>query len=106
VEAHIDAAPDTELVLESLLVYRRNPRQALPRAFDYSPYFDIIKYPLFGLDDLALSSPVLAGHGRRLQRAQRLLPGRGRGSRQSAYKRPMGPQLNQLQPLSPQGERA
>ena len=34
--------------------YQRNPRLVTPRDFDYSPYFDIIKYPLFGLDDVAL----------------------------------------------------
>ena len=35
-----------------LHIYQRNPRLVTPRDFDYSPYFDIIKYPLFGLDDL------------------------------------------------------
>lgn len=35
-------------------IYQRNPRLVTPRDFDYSPYFDIIKYPLFGLDDLAV----------------------------------------------------
>jgi len=34
--------------------YQRNPRLVTPRDFDYSPYFDIIKYPLFGLDDVAI----------------------------------------------------
>jgi hypothetical protein len=34
--------------------YQRNPRLVTPRDFDYSPYFDIIKYPLFGLDDVAV----------------------------------------------------
>ncbi|NNF95630.1 MAG: hypothetical protein HKM94_01725 [Halobacteria archaeon] len=35
-------------------IYQRNPRLVTPRDFDYSPYFDIIKYPLFGLDDFAV----------------------------------------------------
>ncbi len=35
-------------------IYQRNPRLVTPSDFDYSPYFDIIKYPLFGLDDLAV----------------------------------------------------
>jgi hypothetical protein len=28
--------------------YRRNPKLCTPSDFDYSPYFDIIKYPLTG----------------------------------------------------------
>ncbi len=35
-------------------LYQRNPKLVTPRDFDYSPYFDIIKYPLFGLDDIAI----------------------------------------------------
>ena len=35
-------------------IYQRNPRLVTPSDFDYSPYFDIIKYPLFGLEDLAV----------------------------------------------------
>ena len=31
----------------------RNPRLFTPKDFDYSPYFDIIKYPLFGLQNIA-----------------------------------------------------
>ena len=34
-------------------LYKRNPRLFTPKDFDYSPYFDIIKYPYFGLDDVA-----------------------------------------------------
>jgi hypothetical protein len=30
-------------------LYRRNPRLCTPRDFDYSPYFDIIKYPYVDL---------------------------------------------------------
>lgn len=35
-------------------LYRRNPRLLTPKDFDYSPYFDIIKYPFFGIDDVTL----------------------------------------------------
>jgi len=35
-------------------LYRRNPRLYVPRDFDISPYFEILKYPLLGLDDLAV----------------------------------------------------
>ncbi len=35
-------------------LYKRNPRLLTPKDFDYSPYFDIIKYPFFGLDDLTV----------------------------------------------------
>ncbi len=38
----------------SLRFFRRNPRLFAPRDFDYSPYFDIIKYPVLGLNDLAV----------------------------------------------------
>jgi hypothetical protein len=31
-------------------VYQRNPRLFSPKDFDYSPYFDIIKYPYYGTD--------------------------------------------------------
>ena len=37
-----------------LQLYKRNPRLYTPRDFDDSPYFDIIKYPILGLDDIAL----------------------------------------------------
>lgn len=32
----------------------RNPKLFTPKDFDYSPYFSIIKYPLFGLDNTAI----------------------------------------------------
>lgn len=35
-------------------LYRRNSRLFVPRDFDYSPYFEIVKYPVMGLDDVAL----------------------------------------------------
>ena len=28
-------------------LYRRNPKLCVPSDFDYSPYFEIIKYPFF-----------------------------------------------------------
>lgn len=33
--------------------YKRNIKLYTPKDFDYSPYFDIIKYPFIGLDELA-----------------------------------------------------
>ena len=35
-------------------MYKRNTRLYTPRDFDYSPYFQIIKYPLLGLNDLSV----------------------------------------------------
>lgn len=32
-------------------VFHRNPHLFTPKDFDYSPYFEIIKYPLFNLDE-------------------------------------------------------
>lgn len=37
----------------SMRLYQRNPRLFTPRDFDYSPYFDIIKYPFLGIEDAA-----------------------------------------------------
>jgi len=34
--------------------FKRNPRLFVPKDFDYSPYFRIIKYPSLGLDDLGV----------------------------------------------------
>lgn len=39
---------------ENLRLYKRNTRLYTPKDFDYSPYFEIIKYPLLGLNDLAV----------------------------------------------------
>ena len=39
---------------EDLRLFKRNTRLYTPRDFDYSPYFEIIKYPLLGLNDLAV----------------------------------------------------
>ena len=30
---------------DGITLYRRNPKLSVPRDFDYSPYFEIIKYP-------------------------------------------------------------
>ena len=30
-----------------MALYRRNPQLCVPHDFDYSPYFEIIKYPFF-----------------------------------------------------------
>ena len=38
----------------NLTLYRRNTRMITPSDFDHSPYFEIIKYPLLDLDDLAV----------------------------------------------------
>jgi permuted papain-like amidase YaeF/Yiix C92 family enzyme len=34
-------------------LYKRNTKLLTPKDFDYSPYFDIIKYPFIGLDEVA-----------------------------------------------------
>lgn len=34
-------------------LYKRNTKLLTPKDFDYSPYFDIIKYPYLGLDEIA-----------------------------------------------------
>ncbi len=35
-------------------LYKRNTRLYTPSDFDYSPYFEIIKYPILGFDDVAM----------------------------------------------------
>ena len=37
-----------------LHMHKRNTRLYTPRDFDYSPYFDVIKYPILGFDDIEL----------------------------------------------------
>lgn len=37
--------------MQGLEVYHRNPYLFTPKDFDYSPYFEIIKYPLFNPDE-------------------------------------------------------
>jgi hypothetical protein len=39
---------------EQLSLKQRNSRLSTPQEFDYSPYFEIIKYPLFDFDELAV----------------------------------------------------
>jgi len=34
-------------------LFKRNTRLFTPRDFDYSPYFDIIKYPYFSFSEIA-----------------------------------------------------
>jgi hypothetical protein len=38
----------------NLKLFRRNTKLITPSDFDYSPYFDVIKYPMLDLDDLAV----------------------------------------------------
>ena len=38
----------------TLKLYRRNAQLIIPADFDYSPYFDVIKYPMLDFDELAL----------------------------------------------------
>jgi hypothetical protein len=38
----------------NLTLYRRNSKLITPSDFDYSPYFDVIKYPIFDFDELAV----------------------------------------------------
>lgn len=51
---HFPIIPIIQKTEEGILrLFRRNTRLYTPRDFDYSPYFDIIKYPFFGFDNLA-----------------------------------------------------
>jgi hypothetical protein len=38
----------------SINLYMRNPRLITPKDFDFSPFFNIVKYPLYGLEQRAL----------------------------------------------------
>ncbi len=38
----------------NLVMYKRNTRLITPKDFDYSPYFDVIKYPILDFDELAI----------------------------------------------------
>lgn len=52
---HFPVLPFVERTPEGKVhLYKRNPRLFTPRDFDYSPYFEIIKYPVFGLDDISI----------------------------------------------------
>ncbi len=37
-----------------LIMYKRNTQLITPKDFDYSPYFDVIKYPILDFDELAI----------------------------------------------------
>ncbi|NQY03912.1 MAG: hypothetical protein HRT76_11740 [Halieaceae bacterium] len=39
---------------DQIKLYMRNPKLCVPSDFDYSPYFDIIKYPFLDLQDYAM----------------------------------------------------
>jgi hypothetical protein len=51
---HFPILPVVHKTKDGLRLYKRNTRLYTPRDFDYSPYFEIIKYPLLGLNDLAV----------------------------------------------------
>jgi len=42
----------TQDKIKGVQLYHRNPRLFTPRDFDYSPYFEIIKYPVFELSSI------------------------------------------------------
>ncbi|QBQ54738.1 YiiX/YebB-like N1pC/P60 family cysteine hydrolase [Nitrosococcus wardiae] len=46
-----------------LRFYKRNTRLYTPQDFDFSPYFDVIKHPLFGLEELAAYRNLPWVHG-------------------------------------------
>lgn len=60
----------------SLRFFKRNPRLFTPRDFDYSPYFEIIKYPFLGLDDIGIYRKLPWGHDTRIynDEVKRFLP--------------------------------
>lgn len=37
-----------------LHIYKRNARLSVPSDYDYSPYFEIVKYPVLGMDDIGV----------------------------------------------------
>jgi len=37
-----------------LIMYKRNTQLITPKDFDYSPYFDVIKYPILDFDELSI----------------------------------------------------
>lgn len=53
-QVHFPILPVVHKTKEGLRLFKRNTRLYTPRDFDYSPYFEIIKYPLLGLNDLAV----------------------------------------------------
>jgi len=53
-QVHFPILPVVHKTKDGLRLYKRNTRLYTPRDFDYSPYFEIIKYPLLGLNDLSV----------------------------------------------------
>ena len=51
---HFPILPVVHKTDNGLRLFKRNTRLYTPRDFDYSPYFEIIKYPLLGLNDLSV----------------------------------------------------
>lgn len=51
---HFPVLPVMRLENGELRLYKRNARLYTPRDFDYSPYFEIIKFPLLGIEDRSL----------------------------------------------------
>jgi len=45
-------------------VFRRNPKLCTPSDFDYSPYFDIIKYPFFDLTPSTMNRHLIPWGGK------------------------------------------
>jgi len=39
---------------DELIMYKRNTQLITPKDFDYSPYFDVIKYPILDFDELSI----------------------------------------------------
>ncbi|MDX1320027.1 MAG: hypothetical protein R3207_07620, partial [Oceanospirillum sp.] len=48
---------------QGVQLFRRNPKLCTPRDFDYSPYFEIIKYPFMDFSDHA-DYRLLPWHGK------------------------------------------
>ena len=53
VSVNYPVLPVIEHTEQGLRFYKRNTKLFTPQDFDYSPYFDIIKYPFIGLDEVA-----------------------------------------------------
>lgn len=59
---------------KGLELYHRNPKLYTPRDFDYSPYFEIIKYPVFELDSHAAYRHLPWSEGNPISSADEQLP--------------------------------
>lgn len=53
IEVDYPILPVIENTEDGLRLYKRNSKLYTPQDFDYSPYFDIIKYPFVGFDEVA-----------------------------------------------------